>query len=368
MDYYKVLGVEKTASEDDIKKAFRKLAFEYHPDRNKDPGAEIKFKEVNEAYQTLSDAGKRQIYDMGGAGGPWRSPEAADFDSFFGTRGGGFGGINVEELFRHFAGEPGFFTNVPPRRQSKNYTMPDANVVLTLKDVITGKQQEVDMNLNFGCTACHGTGEELDSNGKPVDINIPICSTCNGKGRVHFQKGGVQANVTCNTCFGRGKTGFNSCKTCHGRKNVQKMTRVNVNIPRGVRNGNTIEIGVVVDGIKTNALVLIHVELHPDYSLDPNGDLRGVLKVSYPQAVLGGVFTITLPDESKVQVRTPEGAGPGKVIKIPGKGVPRSVRQPNVLGDIFLEIQMEIPSKLTDKQKEALQKYQAALEETPASN
>jgi molecular chaperone DnaJ len=363
MNYYETLGVANNASAEDIKKAFKKLAFDNHPDRfENDPEqkvkAETKFKEINAAFQTLSDPEKRQIYDfqLNDVGEPGFNP---------GFNPGNFGGINIEEFFRFFRDDQQYNA---PRARSRAYTSPDAQVNLSLKDVLLGKQEEINLNLTFDCKGCRGSGMELDAEGKVIEHNVSTCSNCNGKGRIEFTKAGLKANVMCHSCSGRGKLGTSVCKECNAQKTFKKPTKITANIPPGVRDGNTMEMNVVVDGLKTTALIAIHITKHPLYTLNGNGDIKGKLKVTFPQAIMGGVFPIKLVDDTMASVRIPEGAGPGKIIKITGKGVPRSVRNQGELGDMFLEIELEIPTKLTDKQKTALEEFQKSLDEAANSN
>ncbi len=356
MNYYETLGVAQNATEEEIKKAYKKLAFEFHPDRNSNPDAEIKFKQINEANQILSDPQKRQMYDFqtAGGGGGNGFPFPDDIGDFFRRQGNG--GPSMEDLFNHFGG----FARV---RQAIKI---NAYVKLTLKEVLKGKEEEMELELDFDCGGCNGTGAEIDEKGRVVEHNVTKCSNCDGNGRINVRQGMFNATMFCKICSGKGKRGTSICKTCSGNKVIKKKTPVKVIIPAGVQGGN-MEINVANGKHRARAIINIEAMGNQRYEMRPNGDLFGSLPVSYAQACLGHVFPITLADDSKVNIRVPAGTSPGKVIKIPGKGLPREVGNTANLGDLLLLVDMKIPTNLNEKQKDALKNFESLLEQAPTS-
>ena len=361
-DYYEVLGVEKTASEAEIKKAYRKLAIQYHPDKNPgDKEAEEKFKEAAEAYSVLSDKDKRARYDqfghagMGGAAGGGFS-DFADFDlndifsSVFGHGFSGFGG------FGGFGGGGG------SRSSQRKFRGSDlrVKVKLNLKDISTGVEKKFKLKKYVVCEHCHGTGAEGDG-------ATETCPTCHGTGSVTRTQqsifGMMQTQTVCPQCNGEGKIIKNKCKHCSGEGIVYGDEVVEVKIPAGVGEGMQLTVNGKGNAGKRNGvpgdlLVVIEEEAHPDLLRDGD-DLIYNLLLSVPTAALGGTVEIPTID-GKVKVKIESGTQPGKVLRLRGKGLPsvNSYGYSNGTGDLLVNISVYIPEMLSKDEKQALEKMQ----------
>ena len=360
-DYYEVLGVEKTASEAEIKKAYRKLAIQYHPDKNPgDKEAEEKFKEAAEAYSVLSDKDKRARYDqfghagMGGAAGGGFS-DFGDFDlndifsSVFGHGFSGFGG------FGGFGGGGG-------RASQRKFRGSDlrVKVKMSLKDVSTGVEKKFKLKKYVMCEHCHGTGAEGDG-------ATETCPTCHGTGSVTRTQqsifGMMQTQSVCPQCNGEGKIIKNKCKHCSGEGIVYGEEVVEVKIPAGVAEGMQLTVNGKGNAGKRNGvpgdlLVVIEEEAHPDLIRDEN-DLIYNLLLSVPTAALGGAVEIPTID-SKVKVKIEPGTQPGKVLRLRGKGLPsvNSYGYSNGTGDLLVNVSVYIPETLSKEEKQAMEKMQ----------
>ena len=360
-DYYEVLGVEKTASEAEIKKAYRKLAIQYHPDKNPgDKEAEEKFKEAAEAYSVLSDKDKRARYDqfghagMGGAAGGGFS-DFGDFDlndifsSVFGHGFSGFGG------FGGFGGGGG-------RASQRKFRGSDlrVKVKMSLKDVSTGVEKKFKLKKYVMCEHCHGTGAEGDG-------ATETCPTCHGTGSVTRTQqsifGMMQTQSVCPQCNGEGKIIKNKCKHCSGEGIVYGEEVVEVKIPAGVAEGMQLTVNGKGNAGKRNGvpgdlLVVIEEEAHSDLIRDEN-DLIYNLLLSVPTAALGGAVEIPTID-GKVKVKIEPGTQPGKVLRLRGKGLPsvNSYGYSNGTGDLLVNVSVYIPETLSKEEKQAMEKMQ----------
>lgn len=360
-DYYEVLGVEKTASEAEIKKAYRKLAIQYHPDKNPgDKEAEEKFKEAAEAYSVLSDKDKRARYDqfghagMGGAAGGGFS-DFGDFDlndifsSVFGHGFSGFGGF-------------GGFGGGGARSSQRKFRGSDlrVKVKLNLKDISTGVEKKFKLKKYVVCNHCHGSGAEGDG-------ATETCPTCHGTGSVTRTQqsifGMMQTQSVCPQCNGEGKIIKNKCKHCSGEGIVYGDEVVEVKIPAGVGEGMQLTVNGKGNagkhnGIAGDLLVVIEEEKHPDLIRDGE-DLIYNLLLSVPTAALGGTVEIPTID-SKVKVKIEPGTQPGKVLRLRGKGLPsvNSYGYSNGTGDLLVNISIYIPETLSKDEKNALEKMQ----------
>lgn len=357
-DYYEVLGVDKSASADDIKKAYRKLAMKYHPDRNPgDKSAEEKFKEVGEAYEVLSDADKRSRYDSYGFAGvdPNFNPNAG------GGFGGGFGGAGFDfgDIFGDFFGG-----GASSRSASQNAPRRGENVMarleLTFEEAAFGCEKEVSAPRIENCPTCHGTGS--------ADGKIETCSRCHGTGQEQvvqsFMGMRMQTATTCSQCGGRGKIIKTPCSTCKGKGKVRKNNRVKVTVPAGIDNGQTLRVrseGCVGanGGPNGDLLVEVRVKAHETFVRD-GYDIRCAVPISFTQAALGAEIQVpTL--EGNVPYTIPEGTQTGKEFVIRDKGIPE-LNNSRRRGSLRFTVVVETPTKLTREQKELLRKLDGSLE------
>ena len=357
-DYYQVLGVDKSASADDIKKAYRKLAMKYHPDRNPgDKSAEEKFKEVGEAYEVLSDADKRSRYDSYGFAGvdPNFNPNAG------GGFGGGFGGAGFDfgDIFGDFFGG-----GASSRSASQNAPRRGENVMarleLTFEEAAFGCEKEVSAPRIENCPTCHGTGS--------ADGKIETCSRCHGTGQEQvvqsFMGMRMQTATTCSQCGGRGKIIKTPCSTCKGKGKVRKNNRVKVTVPAGIDNGQTLRVrseGCVGanGGPNGDLLVEVRVRAHETFVRD-GYDIRCAVPISFTQAALGAEIQVpTL--EGNVPYTIPEGTQTGKEFLIRDKGIPE-LNNSRRRGNLRFTVVVETPTKLTREQKELLRKLDGSLE------
>ena len=366
-DYYEVLGIQKGADKDEIKKAYRKLAIKYHPDRN--PGnkeAEEKFKEATEAYEILSDDQKRPIYDqygfagldgMGGMGGGGAQYSHAfnDFADIFGNMGGGGFGGGFGDIFENIFGgggrSRGRSANDPMQGDSLRY---DLNI--SFKDAVYGTKAEIKFQHKETCSACNGTGGAKGSKRK-------TCPTCNGSGQVRRSAGFFAVQQTCPTCRGAGSTIDKPCPVCHGSGTEEKNKRVTITIPAGVDDGKRITITGQGDAGKNGGpagdlIVMLHVEQHEYFERDGQ-DLFCAVPVSMAQAALGADIFITSLDGKKIEIKLPAGTQNGKLLKIKGEGIPFSSLGRK--GDLYVKIIVQTPIHLSGEQKRLLEEY-AAIE------
>ncbi len=361
-DYYKILGVEKNASEDDIKKAFRKLAHEFHPD--KQGGDEAKFKEVNEAYQVLSNAEKRQKYDQfgsdfaqqGGFGG------GMGWDDFMrATRGQGGGGMNFDfggmDLGDLFGGMFGGGQGRGGRNRRGNDVQVD--VQLEFRDAAFGVEKNIRLMKNNACDVCRGSGAEPGS-------SMKSCGTCKGSGQVRRVQqtilGAMQTVTTCGTCQGQGQMSEKKCKHCGGDGIVRSESKYTIKIPAGISDGESIRLSGKGEsggvGIPAGDLyVTVHVK--DDDRFERHGfDIHAEIHISYPQAVLGDTVEIDTLDGIK-KIVIPEGTQPGAQIRLKGLGVPQLQRSGR--GDHYVHVTLDVPKKVSRKTKKILEDLNGEL-------
>ena len=345
-DYYEVLGVQRGASKDEIKDAYRKLAMEYHPDRNKSPGAEEKFKEISEAYAVLSDDQKRQQYDTLGHSGfdqRYSSEDifrGADFDSIF--RDMGFG-----DIFRTFFGG-GFGGERRNVGQDLAY-----DLEITLEDAAKGTEKEIEIPRTEKCDVCGGSGAAPGT-------SVKICPRCGGSGQVqNMRKSGFGMYVqvtTCPTCKGKGKLIETPCSNCHGTGRVRKRRKITVKIPAGIDEGNQLRLrgeGEMAsdDGESGDLYVVVHVKPHPQF-LREGDDIWHVALITYPQAALGAEIAVPTI-EGSTTVKIHPGTQVGEVITLKGKGMPRFRAYGR--GDLLVRVGISVPEKLTFQQRTLLE-------------
>lgn len=355
-DYYEVLGVEKTATDEEIKKAYRKLAMKYHPDRNPgDKEAEDKFKEAGEAYAVLSDSEKRAQYDQYGH---------AAFDQTAGGYGGGYGagGFDVSDIFEQFFGGFGGRSSSNGPRKGADLRV---TVDLTFEEACFGTEKEIRVTKNVQCDTCAGTGSASKSSVR--------CSVCGGRGQVNEQQrtmfGMFSTTKTCPTCNGSGKTIKDPCTVCQGRGTVRKTVTVKVKIPAGIDNGQAVSMSGLGEpgtngGPNGNLLVSVRIKNHPVLRRD-GFDVYLDKKISLAQATLGDVITIDTID-GKAELNIPEGTQNGAMFKMRGKGIQKL--QAASRGDQYICITVEVPKRLSDKQKELLKAFDDSLGGTRESD
>ncbi len=346
-DYYEVLGVSRDADEAAIKKAFKRLAIKYHPDHCKEDNAEEKFREINEAYQVLSDPQKRQIYDhsgfaglegLGGAGGnPFTE---ADFSDIF---GGIFG-----DIFGQGRGSGG-----SPRRESQRGQDMRITVELTLEEAVAGVKRKVNLKTLVECDECHGSGSKNPSNKKE-------CPNCRGRGVIQTRQGFFAVQQECPKCSGLGFVFVDPCKKCHGEGRVESAKTLSIDIPAGVDSGDRIRLANagmagVRGGPAGDLYVQVAVKQHDIFERSGN-DLSCDKKIPMVTAALGGQVEIpTL--EGRVSIAVPPGTQSGTVMRLSGKGV-KSVRTYSK-GNLYCRILVETPVGLNEEQKELLRKFEA---------
>ena len=364
-DLYEILGVSKDASDSEIKKAFRRRARELHPDVNKAADAEDQFKELNEAYDVLSDPNKRAQYDRfgtipGAAGGGYGGGSGyVDFDDLF---GGGFGGMG--DIFSSFFSGQGGQGGRPARKEGRDMGV---GLRITLEEVARGVEKEIVYDRLAPCPDCKGTG--LGENGKVV-----TCPECGGKGRVvSVQRtflGDMQTATTCKKCNGTGSSIENPCPECEGQGRVPDRQRVTVKVPAGIRDGQQLRVGgfgeAGIQGAQAGDLIVTcRVQPHEFFERDGD-DLHGRANISFIQAILGAEIEIDgiMPDE-KVQVRIPAGCQNEQVVRVKGFGMPRL--KSDIRGSMYVHVNVVIPEKITKKQRELLEKLADEMGEEVAA-
>jgi molecular chaperone DnaJ len=347
-DYYDVLGVSREASGEEIKKAYRRLAMKYHPDKNPgDKKAEESFKEAAEAYEVLRDTEKRQIYDRFG------------HEGLQGTGFRGFGGFDdiftsfgdiFEEFFGFGAGRRGRRTRSRPGNNLRY------DLVLTLDEAFEGKEEEIFFQKWDLCEVCHG------SRAAP-GTEPQACPTCRGTGQVIRTEGLFQISSTCPVCHGEGKVITEPCAECHGNGKIRVERRVNIKIPAGVEEGSQLRLrgeGEPGDfgGPPGDLFVIIHVKEH-EFFVREGIHLLCEIPISFVQAALGDTVKIpVLGDKGGSDLEIPSGTQPGAVLTLDGMGMPGLKGKHR--GDLFIKIQVQVPKKLNHRQKELLREFQAA--------
>ncbi len=357
-DYYELLGVGRTASADDIKKAFRKLAMQHHPDRNPgDKEAERKFKEVNHAYDILKDPEKRAAYDRfgpaafeggggpGGPGGPFGGGQGFDFGSVFG------------DIFDEMFGGPRGRGRTDMRGQDLRF-----NLEITLEQAYTGTEATVRVPSSVSCEACHGSGAEPGS--KPQQ-----CPTCHGRGRLRAQQGFFTVERACHVCHGAGQVIDKPCRTCAGQGRVRRDKTLKVNIPAGVEDGTRIRLtgegeAGTRGGPAGDLYVFLSVRRHTLFERE-GADVHCRVPISMIHAALGGNIEVPTLDGKMARINIPAGAQNGHQFRLRSKGMPivRSTQR----GDMYIEIAVETPVNLTSKQKDLLKEFEKAGKTSPES-
>lgn len=345
-DYYQILGVDKKASKEEIRKAFHKLAHKYHPD--KQGGDEQKFKEVNEAYQTLSDDNKRAQYDMYGSAGAGYGGQGGQTGGWdFSNMGGQGFDFDLGDIFGEFFGGN--------RAREKRGRDISVDIVISFKESVFGTERKIRINKIAICEVCQGSGASKDSKMKK-------CETCDGKGRTTETRrsilGSFQTVKECTVCHGQGEIPEKKCPTCHGQGTRSKDEEIEINIPAGINNGEMIRMSgrgeaIGKKGINGDLYIRIHVERDNSWRRDGN-DLTTDLKIKLTEAILGTDFKLkTL--EGDLTLKIPAGITYGERLRIKGKGVPsRSGKR----GDILVRVTFQTPDKISKKAKKIIEELQ----------
>lgn len=361
-DYYEILGVSKTSSPDEIKKSYRKLAMQFHPDRN--PGnkeAEAKFKEATEAYEVLKDDDKRSAYDryghqafaQGGQGGQ---------GGFSGQSQGGFDGFDFNDIFSNFTdifGEMGGKKQGKKRSSAVQGSDVRYNLEISLEESFKGSNEKITFSIANQCETCDGTGSANKE--KPID-----CSTCQGTGRIRAQQGFFIVERTCTTCHGTGQIIKNPCKTCNGEGRVNKERTISVKIPAGVEEGNRIRLAnegeAGVRGGKAGDLyVYISIRKH-EFFIRKGDDIYFEMPMRITTAALGGSVEIPTIDGSKAKLQIPEGSQNSDQFRLKSKGM-SVMNSGGRRGDMYIKINIETPVKLSSTERELLEKLDKLLQD-----
>ncbi len=350
-DYYETLGVEKKATKEEIKKAFHKLAHQYHPDKK--GGNEAKFKEVNEAYQVLSDDTKRSEYDTygrvsgPGGGGGQQQGYSGGFEGF----GGGFDGVDLGDIFNDFFGGASGGTQTPRGSDIS------VDIEITFVESIYGAQRKVVLGKTSSCDTCHGSGA------KP-GAKMKKCVTCSGKGKVTETRrsflGNFSTTRTCDTCHGKGEVPEEKCKTCSGLGVVKKQEEIEIKIPAGIRAGEMLRMSgrgeAAPHGVSGDLYIRIHIKPHTLYRREGN-DLLMNLSVKLTDAIMGATYTIKNLDEKPLEVKIPAGVQFGDILRLKEKGIPQTSR--SRAGDILITVQIKTPTKLSGKAKKLIEELKS---------
>ncbi|MFX0168512.1 MAG: molecular chaperone DnaJ [Candidatus Hodarchaeota archaeon] len=359
-DYYEILGISRQATKEEIKRAYRKLALKYHPDRNKEPNAAEKFKEISEAYAILSDDAKRRQYDQfghAGVAGRWSTEDI-------------FGGINFEEILRSFGLGGGlggfgsifdFFTGGSSRMATQRPSAIDLryDVQINLKEAATGVEKEIKFTRDELCLHCQGSGAEP---GTPLNT----CPQCQGRGELRQVQQTMFGQVirvgTCPFCYGRGQTAETACSVCKGKRTVREKRSLQVQIPPGIEDGTMLRLknqGASQNGSPPGDLYVV-VYIKPDKTFQRVGDdLLLELEITITQAALGAEIEIpTLTSQAKLKV--PPGTQPDTLLRLRGQGMPRARYRGN--GDLLVRVKVKVPTRLKKEQRELLEQLAKELD------
>jgi molecular chaperone DnaJ len=350
-DYYEVLEVGRNASESEIKKAYRKLAKKYHPDVNPgDKTAEVKFKEVNEAYEVLSDANKRSRYDQFGFAGV--DPNG------FGGAGAGFGDFDfggIGDIFESFFGGGGFGRSSRSRSGPRKGADLRYSLEISFEEAAFGTNREITISRHESCESCGGSGAKKGT-------SPTTCKHCNGSGQVQYKQStpfGQFVNVkTCDVCRGEGKIILDPCPTCNGKGRNRKNVKISLDIPAGIDDGQIISMRGEGDpgskgGPKGDLFVTINVKAHSIFKRQGN-DVVCEMPITFVQAALGAELEVPTLD-GKVSYTMPEGTQTGSIFRLKGKGIPHL--RGSGRGDQYVKVVIDVPKKLNEKQKELLREF-----------
>lgn len=349
-DYYEILGVNKGATKEEIKKAFHKMAHKYHPDKKE--GDEKKFKEVNEAYQTLSDDAKRSKYDQFGAGyenmggfqGGHGGFEGFDFSGFQ-NGGAEFDFGNLNDIFSDFFGGGG------GRTQARRGRDISTEIQIPFADSVFGVTRKILITKTSQCLTCHGTGAKSGT-------KMETCKTCNGQGKIHETKrsflGTISSTKICENCFGSGEVPQEKCDKCHGKGVLKREEEITIAVSSGIRDGEMIRMTgmgeAITKGTAGDLYIKINVAPHPVFKRDGN-DLVMNLNLKLSDALLGTKYPIETLD-GKIEVTIPEGVGINEILRVKGKGVPAGKGK---RGDLLIKLNIKMPTKVSKKSRELIE-------------
>jgi len=357
-DYYATLGISRNASRDEIKKAYRKSAVKYHPDKNPgDSSSEQKFKEISEAYEVLSDEKKKQIYDQygadalkGGAGGGGGSPGGFSsmeeaLRTFMGAFGGG--GQGADSVFGNIFGFEDEGSDGARQGASKRM-----NLSLSLEESVRGVEKEVSLTNYAHCSSCDGSGAANPS-------AIKKCSTCHGKGQVHQSRGFFNMATTCPTCYGKGSTITDTCKACHGQGRTKQKQKTTIKIPPGIDSGMRLRVagyGDAGEGGGPSGDLYVYISVNPHKIFHREGDdLIMEVPISFVEAALGCKKEIPTLLDGSCKINIAEGTQTGKILRVKHEGVPNV--HGHGKGDLLVKLSIETPVDLNEKQKALLQEF-----------
>jgi molecular chaperone DnaJ len=347
-DYYDILGVPRGASADELKSAYRKLAKQYHPDVNREPGADEKFKELNEAYAILSDAEKRAAYDRYGHAGVNGGAGAPDFSGF-----------GVEDIFETFFGGFGGAAGRTTRRAPRRGADLRYDLTITFEESLAGVEREIEITRNEVCETCRGSGAEPGT--APVR-----CATCKGSGEVRQVRqtflGSMVNVITCPACRGTGEVINSPCRTCNGRAQVRRTRRLSINVPPGVNTGTQIRLSGEGEpgqngGPAGNLYVVINVAAHAHFRRRDD-DLYVEVGINVAQAALGAEVHVATP-YGQEKLKVPAGTQSGTIFQLRGKGVPHLQRSGK--GDLYVIVNVITPGNLSREQKKLLEELRKTL-------
>ncbi len=358
-DYYEILGVQKSASADEIKSAYRKLARQYHPDVSKEPKevAEEKFKEISEAYEVLSDPEKRKMYDQYGHAG---------VNGQFGQGGFSWDDFTHQEdisdifgdLFSSFFGGGGSRRKRGGPRQGESLRY---DVEISLRDVLKGKEIEMSVPHTANCSDCNGTGAK--------DGKVVTCSHCGGRGQVQSVRrtpfGQMSSISECPACHGKGRTAVEKCPKCRGAGRMTKTSKISVKIPAGIEDEMRIRVPGAGDagydgGPAGDLFVVVHIKQEKMFERDGNNIWTGVT-TTYPKLVLGGEAEVETLAGEKVILKIPAGTQVDSVLRVPGKGLPKV--NTSSFGDMFVRVRISVPTRVSETDKELLRKLDGMTEQ-----
>lgn len=350
-DYYVVLGVERSVTVEQIKKAYRTLALQYHPDRNSgDKDAEEKFKECSEAYEVLSDPERRELYDRFGHSGLSRSgyQGVSDVQDIF---------SHFQDIFGDFFGLGGFGGRSPRGRGPSAGADLRTAVQISLEEAFSGTQRELTLKYPSPCEVCRGSGSATGQRER--------CTTCGGNGQVAHARGSFLISTPCPHCHGQGTLVREPCKTCHGEGEKEIQRKVKINIPLGIDDGQSMRLtgqGAAAkgEGPAGHLYVTVRIAQHARFERD-GADLVMSLPVSFPQAALGAAIETTHLDESSITLKVPAGAKTGDTVIVRGAGMPQLQTQSR--GNLVAVVQIQVPKKLSSKAKKLLEELQHHLDD-----